>query len=77
MKHIVYTCLRCGKQATTTPDNDTVPPEWAKIHYERYHTVAQDQMRTSLESHACADCAKGVLDYLEPPSKTAPRLESV
>jgi DNA-directed RNA polymerase subunit RPC12/RpoP len=85
MKHIVYTCLHCGKQEIAQPDNDTVPPEWAQIQYVRYHTVPLEEatdavvngmVRTTLDTHACGDCAKKVLDYLEPPSQTA-RLESV
>lgn len=70
MKEIVYTCLRCGKQATARPDADRVPPEWAAIRYDRVHTVTHEDKpmlcQTSLDTHACDDCARVVLDVLEP-----------
>ena len=81
MKHLLYTCLRCKKQTTMPPDHATSadangPTEWAKIYYERWHTQQEGEqaggmVRTTLETHACGDCAKDVLDYLEPPAKTA------
>ena len=82
MKHIVYTCLHCHKQETEQPDKVEIPPEWAKINYERCHMMQEGEQQggmvvTTLETHACGDCAKRVLDYLEPPAQAAPRLESV
>jgi hypothetical protein len=46
--------------------------EWAEIFYRRVHTTTtqdgqQQTVRTTCTAHACGDCAKEVLDYLEPP----------
>jgi hypothetical protein len=81
MKHIVYTCLKCGKQATVDAGQDVVPPEWATIHYGRFHMTTLPEgsagmVQTTAETHACGDCAKGILDYLQPPPKTAAPLKS-
>jgi hypothetical protein len=47
--------------------------EWAEIHYRRIHTAIQDgqqqTMQTTCTAHACDDCAKGVLDFIEPPRR--------
>ncbi len=72
MKQIVYTCFRCDKQAKTAVSPDEVPLEWAAIHYERFHEIREGEetqtVRTTVNTHACGDCARGVFDYLEPPS---------
>jgi hypothetical protein len=80
MKQVLYTCARCGKQVTVEPsrlanpkatEDENLPVEWAEIRYRRVHTAVQDGQQqvllTACTAHACDDCAKSVLDYLEPP----------
>ena len=77
MKHIIYTCARCDKQASGNGFSGA-PTEWATIVYERDYMKTPNSMATTrVETHACPDCAKDVLVYLEPQSQTAPRLEAV
>ena len=75
MKQIVYSCLKCKKQETVPFDkNHSAPLDWAVIYYERVHNAEDDgqmkTLRTTTEAYACDDCAKGVLDFLEPPPQT-------
>ena len=80
MKQIVYTCARCDKQEAVDPNQDSVPMEWAAIQYTRVHTTGEGRnfltTATTCESHACGDCAQGMLDYVEGgvPEKTAPQV---
>ena len=68
MKQVLYTCTRCGQQEAVDL-KEPVPMEWATIQYMRIHTVTVDgkesPVQTTSETHACGDCAQGVLDYIE------------
>lgn len=69
MKQIVYTCAWCDKQEAVDPKEDAVPMEWAAIQYTRVHATGENgnilAAQTTCESHACGNCAPGVLDYIE------------
>lgn len=77
MKQVLYTCTRCKKQVTveagaTDPrilKTESLPMEWAEIYYRRVHTVVQGDQQQTLQTvsttHACGDCAKAVLDFIE------------
>ncbi len=69
MKQVVYTCARCGRQEAVDPFPDVVPMEWAAIEYKRLHVVQEGDQKltasTTCTTHACGDCAKVVLDYIE------------
>jgi hypothetical protein len=69
MKRPLFICDQCGARTEQDPDVVEAPFGWATIYYERFHTVfsaGETQMvQTTATTHACADCAEGVLQALE------------
>ena len=70
MKQVVYTCAGCGRQEVVELINDRkdyAPMEWAQIDYRRLTTVEDGKAvgQITCTTHACGDCAKVMLDYIE------------
>ncbi len=65
MRQYVYTCCRCGKEERTPIDTDDPPIAWARVTFERIHTVDDKTAHTTLTTHACGACAVETLVFLE------------
>ena len=69
MKQNLFMCCRCGKEQRTAPECQDVPLGWAELKFQRDNVETIDNerqlQRTTLDTHACGDCWREVLDFLE------------
>lgn len=65
MRQNLYTCCRCGREERTPVESDDPPLDWARLAFERVHTVEGKDTHTTLTTHACSGCAVEILIFLE------------